>query len=104
MYQKTLSLRIFGFIASFILTVAAFLIIIHPGLFHLENRAAIVIILSLALLQFIIQSIFFLDLGRETGPQWILAFFISTLFIILIIVFFSIWIMDHLNYNMMPMS
>ncbi|MBF0298648.1 MAG: cytochrome C oxidase subunit IV family protein [Oligoflexia bacterium] len=102
MYKKTLSFRIIGLLASLILTVATYLIVIHPASFHLETRPAVITILILALFQFIVQCIFFLDLGREKGPPWILSFFVSNLFIIFIIIGFSIWIMDSLNSNMMP--
>jgi cytochrome o ubiquinol oxidase operon protein cyoD len=101
MRQKTLLLRFIGYAASLILTLSAYLIIVHPDFFHLEIRAAIVIIFILALLQSNIQLIFFLDLWREKGPRWNLAFFVSTLGIITLIIAGSIWIMNHLNYNMM---
>jgi len=93
--------RVIGFLASLILTLTAFLIIIRPDFFHLGTKGAIYAILILAILQSIIQSIFFLNILSEKGTHWNLVVFASTISIILIIVVFSIWIMDHLNYNMM---
>lgn len=101
MNQKTVSLRIIGFVASLILTLAAYFIIIRPDFFHLEIRTAVILIFSLAVLQSIVQLIFFLDLWREKGPRWNLGVFVSTISIIFIIIVFSIWIMNHLDYNMM---
>jgi cytochrome o ubiquinol oxidase operon protein cyoD len=101
MYQKTLILRITGFVASLILTLLAYFIIVRPDFFHLEIETAITVILILALVQSMVQLIFFL-LWREKGPPWNLGFFISTIGIIATIIVFSIWIMNHLNYNMMP--
>jgi len=97
-----LKLRITGFVASLILTVASYFIVMHPDFFHLGIRMAVLVIFILAVLQAAVQFIFFLDLWREEGPRWNLGVFISTILIILIIIVFSIWIMDHLNYNMMP--
>ena len=102
MEQKPLALRIFGFVASLVLTVAAYFLIIHPELFHLGIRLAIMVILILAVLQAMVQFIFFLNVWREKGPPWNLGVFISTLCIILIIIVFSIWIMNTLDYNMIP--
>jgi len=94
--------RIIGFVASLILTMAAYFIIISPESVKLTIETAIYAILLLALFQATVQVLFFLDLWREKGPPWNLSAFVSTLSIIFVIIFFSIWIMDHLNYNMMP--
>jgi cytochrome o ubiquinol oxidase subunit IV len=102
-HQHTLTLRIVGFLVSLLLTIVAYFMIVSPALFSVETRGAVLAILILALLQSVVQSIFFLDLGREKKPYWNLVVFISTISIIFIIVAFSIWIMHHLNYNMMPM-
>jgi len=100
--HKSLSSRIIGFAGSLVLTLAAFLIIVNPGLFHFRGGIAVTAILTLAILQSIVQSIFFLNILSESRPRWNLVVFASTISIILIIIIFSIWIMDRLNYNMMP--
>lgn len=102
LHRTILKYRVFGFVVSVLLTLIAFSIILRPALFHLDIRGAVIAILILALFQFVVQFVCFLNLWRETGPRWNLAIFASTLSIIFIIVFFSIWIMSHLNYNMMP--
>lgn len=104
MPQKAIGMRISGFVTSLILTLLTYFIIVYPAHFHLSTQAAVVTIFNLALLQFIAQFIFFLDLWREDGPPWNVGIFLSTVSIIFIIIFFSIWIMNHLNENMMPMS
>jgi cytochrome o ubiquinol oxidase operon protein cyoD len=101
MHQKALTLRTIGFVASVILTLAAYFIIIRPGFFHLGIGTALIAIFILAILQFVVQFLFFLDLWREKGPSWNLGVFVSTLSILIIIIAFSIWIMNNLNYNMM---
>ncbi len=99
---NTLHLRVLGFILSLALTILAYYIIVDPEYFHLGPKEAIATIFGLALIQAIIQLIFFLNVWSEKGPPWNLGVFISTVSIVFIIVAFSIWIMDHLNY-MMPM-
>ncbi len=95
-----LSLRVTGFIASLLLTFAAYFIILNPEFFNFDIKTAVIVIFILALFQSLVQLIFFINVWREKGPLWNLGIFISTVSIIFIIVFFSIWIMNHLNYNM----
>jgi cytochrome o ubiquinol oxidase subunit IV len=101
--EKSLTSRVIGFAASLVLTLAAFLIILRPDLFHFEIKTAIVVIFVLAVLQFAIQSFCFLHIWKEKGTRWNTLVFFSTLSIILIIILFSIWVMDHLNEHMMVM-
>ncbi len=74
---------------------------IRPEFFHLGINSALLIILVLAVLQAIVQCICFLHLWREKGLPWNLIMFTSTIGMAFIIIAFSIWIMHHLNYNMM---
>jgi|SRR6516162_763924 cytochrome o ubiquinol oxidase operon protein cyoD len=99
--HKTLISRVIGFVASLILTLTAFLIVTHPVFFHLGIRIAIIVIFILAILQGIVQSICFLNVLSEKGPRWNLVIFISTISIVIVIIVFTIWVMNHLNYNMM---
>jgi cytochrome o ubiquinol oxidase subunit IV len=100
--HKSLTSRVIGYVASLILTLTAFLIVVRPDFFHVGIGMAINIIFTLAIVQSAVQSIFFLNLLSEKGPRWNLVVFSSTISIILIIIVFSIWIMNHLNYNMIP--
>lgn len=101
MHQKTILFRIIGYVASLLLTLGAFFIVLRPDFFNLGFKDAVLIIIIFALLQFLFQFVFFLDLWREKGSHWNLIVFASTISIILIIITFSIWIMNHLNYRMM---
>lgn len=93
-------MRITGFIASLVLTFAAYFVILNPQFFNLEVKSAVVTIFILALTQSLVQLIFFINVWKEEGPLWNLTVFASTVSIIFIIIFFSIWIINHLNYNM----
>lgn len=97
-----LSLRITGFLASIALTLAAYYLIINPEWFDIGNKNATFAIFGLAGIQSIVQLICFIDIWREKGALWNLHVFLSTVSIIFVVIFFSIWIMYHLDYNMMP--
>ena len=99
--KATLASYTIGFLLSIVLTLAAFFVVINPGAFHVGYGAIVPTILVFAIVQLFVQLIFFLHLADETGPRWKLVAFISTTVIILIVVVGSIWIMNHLNYNMM---
>lgn len=98
--HKTLTVRVVGYALSLLLTLATFLLIIYPDYFHFQVRTVIWMVLIFAVLQACVQSICFLHILSEKGPRWNLFIFASTISIIFVIIAFSIWIMDHLNYNM----
>lgn len=98
--EHKLSLRITGFIASLMLTLAAYFIITNPNFFDFDVKTSMIVIFILALVQAFVQLIFFINVWKEEGPLWNLGIFVSTVSIIFIVIFFSVWIMDHLNYNM----
>lgn len=101
MHEHATRLRVIGFLGSLVLTLIAYFIIVYPEVFHFSTNLAIAAIFTLALCQATVQLVFFLDIWGEEGPPWNLGVFISTAGIVFIIVAFSIWIMGHLNTNMM---
>lgn len=98
--SHALLLRVTGFILSLLLTFAAYFIIVEPEFFHLGNETAIMTIFTFALIQSFVQLICFINVWKENGPLWNLGVFLSTVSIIFIVIYFSIWIINHLNYNM----
>jgi cytochrome o ubiquinol oxidase operon protein cyoD len=101
--ELSLASRVFGFIASLLLTLGAFFLVVRPEFFHLKVQTVVIVIFVLAALQFAVQSFCFIHLWQEKGIRWNLFVFLSTLSIVLVIIIFSIWVMTHLDKNMMPM-
>jgi len=97
-WHGSLKAYIIGFVSSLILTSISFSLVITKVL---TGRTLVYSLVSLALTQAIVQLIFFLHLGQEAKPRWQLFIFIFMLFIMLIIVVGSIWIMTDLNDRMM---
>lgn len=101
----TLASYVIGFVLSILLTLAAYMVVyIHVNANHeiISHTVLISTVLVLAVTQLIVQLIFFLHLTSGSGRGWRIGIFISTLMLVLIIVIGSIWIMNHLNYNMTP--
>jgi len=88
-----------GFSLSIIFTLTAYLLVVHK---KFTTDIIISLIIGLALVQFLIQLIFFLHLGKESKPRWKLFVFIFMIAVVLILVFGSIWIMNNLNTRMTP--
>jgi cytochrome o ubiquinol oxidase subunit IV len=81
------------------LTFAAYLMVYN----HLfSNIVLTTVIVILALVQFIVQVVFFLHLGRETKPRWKLAVMLFMIMVVLILVGGSLWIMSNLTVRMTP--
>jgi cytochrome o ubiquinol oxidase operon protein cyoD len=100
-HEETLSLNkyITGFLLSVTLTLFAYLLVTRVSG---SNDLIIGLISGLAVVQFVIQLLFFLHLGDERRPRWKLAVLTLMLGVVLIVVVGSLWIMNNLNYRMTP--
>jgi cytochrome o ubiquinol oxidase operon protein cyoD len=88
-----------GFLLSLILTGAAYIAVTEQLIPSSEVGSFVV---KLAIIQIAVQLLFFLHLGQESRPRWKLTVFFLMLVVLVILVFGSLWIMENLNYNMMP--
>jgi cytochrome o ubiquinol oxidase operon protein cyoD len=90
-----------GFGLSLLLTIVPYLAVVNHWL---TGRVLVTALVSLAVVQLLIQLTFFLNMDREAKPRWNL---LATLFaglVVLIVVLGSLWIMNNLNYHMMSPS
>jgi cytochrome o ubiquinol oxidase subunit IV len=95
----TFTAYVTGFVWSLALTVVAYTLVVHHTF---SSSILIAVVVGLALLQALIQLLFFLHLGRETKPRWKLFVFLFMVMVVAILVFGSLWIMANLNYRMTP--
>ena len=99
--EGSLTTYFVGFVLSLLLTFTAYFLVVDKVFTGGSLDLAIV---ALGVVQMIVQVIFFLHLGSETKPRWNLFLFIFMLIIIVTVVFGTLWIMNNLNENLMPMS
>lgn len=97
-YHATLSAYVSGFVVSLFLTLLAYVLVVKDVV---DAGVVIPAIVALAVIQFVVQLVFFLHLGRETKPRWNLMAFLFMLMVVFIVVAGSLWIMANLDYNMM---
>jgi cytochrome o ubiquinol oxidase operon protein cyoD len=94
----TLASYVIGFILSLVFTAIPYYLVVNKTV---TGNVLLATILAFAVLQMAVQIFFFLHLGRGPKPLYNVAFFVSTVGIILVVVLGSMFIMDHLSYNMM---
>ncbi|WP_135553550.1 cytochrome o ubiquinol oxidase subunit IV [Paenibacillus cymbidii] len=83
-----------GFAISIVLTIIPLLIVMNDWM---EGTSATVVLLVAAVLQFVVQLVYFMHLREEKKPRYNLMALLLGLVIVLTIVAGSIWIM---TYNM----
>lgn len=96
-YRPTLTAYVSGFVMSLLLTLLAYLLVTKDVV---DGWVVIPAIVVLAVVQFVVQLVFFLHLGRETKPRWNLMAFLFMILVVFIVVAGSLWIMANLDYNM----
>lgn len=92
---------VIGFILSLIFTAIPYYLVVNKSV---PSGTLLIAIMVFAVLQMLVQIIFFLHLGRGPKAMYNLVFFGFTIITILVVVIGSIWIMNHLNYNMTPIQ
>lgn len=88
-----------GFVFSVILTLVAYYAVTQHAFSH---TVLIAYIIGLALIQFVVQLLFFLHLGEDVKPRYKVLVFSFMVLVVAILVGGSLWIMNNLNYRMMP--
>jgi len=95
----TLRDYVIGFLLSVVLTAVPFwLVMTRP----LPDGTTAAIILALAAVQMIVHIIFFLHMNGKSEGGWTMTALIFALIVIVITMAGSLWVMYHLNTNMMP--
>ncbi|WP_158754040.1 cytochrome o ubiquinol oxidase subunit IV [Dyella sp. S184] len=89
-----------GFVLAAILTIIPFWLVMSGG-FEKSSTTAIVV-LAFATVQIVVHVIYFLHMDTKSQGGWNMLALIFTLVLVVITLSGSIWIMYHLNHNMMP--
>lgn len=90
-----------GFLLSVVLTAIPFWLVMTGVLVSVQ--AAALTVFALALVQIMVHVVFFLHVDTRAEGGWTLIAFVFTTVIVAITIGGSIWIMYHLDTNMMPM-
>ena len=88
-----------GYAASALLTFGSFAAVQSSALTPSSVTAAVTV---LAIAQMLVHLIFFLHINTSPNQRTNILAFAVTMFIVIVIVAGSLWIMAHLESNMMP--
>ena len=91
-----------GFILSVVLTAIPFWLVMGK-VFDKPSTTAIVI-LAFAAVQIVVHMIYFLHLNAHSQGGWNMLALIFTIVLVVITLSGSLWVMFHMNSNMMPAS
>ena len=89
-----------GFVLSVVLTAIPFWLVMTGAI--RDHNVTILSITALAAVQIVVHMLYFLHLSPRAEGGWSLSALIFTAILVGIVLIGSIWVMYHLNVNMMP--
>lgn len=98
--MKKIYIYIIGFVLSLVLTLIAFgLDQVHEASGHVfpTHETLLPVLSILAVVQLLVQLIFFLHMGQEKKPRWNLMAFLFAVLIATILIGGTLWIMHNLQ-------
>jgi len=91
-----------GFILSVILTAIPFWLVM--GKVFADPGVTTLVILGFAAVQIVVHMVYFLHMNPRSEGGWNMLAMIFTTVMVVIILAGSMWVMYHMNANMMPVS
>ncbi|MDR6937668.1 MULTISPECIES: cytochrome o ubiquinol oxidase subunit IV [unclassified Luteibacter] len=98
--HSTLKGYMMGFFLAVVLTAIPFWLVMEKVIPNTQTLA--VVLLTFAAIQIVVHMIYFLHMNPRSEGGWNMLALIFTLVIVVITLAGSIWVMFHLNSNMMP--
>jgi cytochrome o ubiquinol oxidase operon protein cyoD len=98
--HATLRGYLVGFVLSVLLTAIPFWLVMHRGAIPPGSLA--LVILAFAAVQIVVHMVYFLHMDAKSQGGWNLLSLLFTLILVVITLSGSLWVMFHLNRNMMP--
>lgn len=90
-----------GFILSVILTAIPFYLVMTGALG--DARLTGIVIMAFAAVQIVVHMIYFLHMNFRSEGGWSMLALVFTIIIVGIMIVGSLWVMYHMNANMMPL-
>ncbi|CAN7679721.1 cytochrome o ubiquinol oxidase subunit IV [Mesorhizobium sp. LjRoot246] len=89
-----------GFVLSVILTAIPFWLVMTGAID--DKQATAIVVMAFAVVQIVVHMVFFLHMNTASEEGWSMLALIFTLILVVIVLTGSLWVMYHLNANMMP--
>ncbi|WP_428312550.1 cytochrome o ubiquinol oxidase subunit IV [Hydrocarboniphaga sp.] len=91
-----------GFLLSVVLTAIPFWLVMAGPL--PDKQLTTIIIIAFAIVQILVHMIYFLHMNTSSEGGWNMLALIFTVVLVVITLSGSLWVMYHMNANMMPLS
>ena len=89
-----------GFILSVILTAIPFWLVMNKTITNTGTMG--LVLLGFAAVQVVVHMVYFLHMNSKSEGGWNMMAMIFTIMIVVIAMAGSLWVMYHMNHNMMP--
>ena len=89
-----------GFILSVILTAIPFWLVMNKTITNTGTMG--LVLLAFAAVQVVVHMVYFLHMNAKSEGGWNMMAMIFTIMIVVIAMAGSLWVMYHMNTNMMP--
>lgn len=99
-HHGTLKTYLTGFVLAVILTAIPFWLVMTNKLGNVQ--LTVIVIMALAIVQIFVHMVYFLHMNGKSENGWTMLSLIFTLVMVIIVLSGSMWVMYHLNKNMMP--
>lgn len=96
----TLKSYVIGFVLSVILTAIPFWLVM--GKVFDNSTTAGFVLLAIAAVQVVVHMVYFLHMNAKSEGGWNMLAMLFTVLILVIVMAGSLWVMYHMNHNMMP--
>ena len=99
-YHASVKGYLIGFFLSVVLTAIPFWLVLSKIL--PSSGITALVILGFAMVQIVVHMVYFLHMNTRVEGGWSMLALLFTAVLVLIMLSGSIWVMYHLNTNMMP--
>jgi cytochrome o ubiquinol oxidase operon protein cyoD len=93
---------VIGFVLAVILTVIPFWLVMDKV--FADSSTTAMVLLGLGAVQIVVHMIYFLHMNFKSEGGWNMLALIFTVVLVVITMAGSLWVMFHMNHNMMPPS
>jgi cytochrome o ubiquinol oxidase operon protein cyoD len=98
----TLREYVTGFVLAVVLTAIPFWLVMGHEI--PSSRVMAAVLLGFAAVQIVVHMVYFLHMNSKSEGGWSLLALLFTIMLVVIALSGSLWVMYHLNTNMMPSS
>ena len=89
-----------GFVLAVVLTAIPFWLVLNKAISSSATMG--IVLLALAVVQIVVHIKYFLHMNGKSEGGWNMLAMIFTIILVVITLSGSLWVMYHLNHNMMP--